>query len=420
MNNLKLSIIVPVYNAEKYIGQCIESITRQKTKDMEVILINDGSTDASGELCDKYADEYTDEFATQYAAQYADVYADNCAANYIDKYPDQHGQIRVIHQENKGVLESRKRGVEAAKGEYVTFVDSDDWIEEGLLREFIRAVETMDDIDLVVSGLTCDKGRISFQKSGSLPPGTYHVAEDRISERMLYNWTAGEMGLPGYACGKLFRRDLLAGVIRDVDQGIVHGEDYAWFFSFVPLARRIVVTDCFLYHYRMHEKSTSTSFNMESFTQLQALKNYFNKQVKKQRIGDKNQAGVNQLVWGGLMHALREVYGLSVGYIFPYELVKAGSKVVIYGAGVVGRCYYNCLKSGSYAEVAALVDKNWSGMTDTAYEVCPPDRILEVPYDVVIIAVEPEELYRSIRVELKELGVEDGKIIWKKPRILRT
>lgn len=408
MDNLKLSIIVPVYNAEKYIVRCIESIIQQKRKDMEVILINDGSTDASGELCDKYA------------AQYADEYAGNCADNYTDKYPAKHGQIRVIHQENKGVLESRKRGVEAAKGEYVTFVDSDDWIEEGLLREFIRAVETMDDIDLVVSGLTCDKGRFKFRKCGSLPPGTYHVAEERISERMLYNWTAGEMGLAGYACGKLFRRDLLAGVIRDVDQGIVHGEDYAWFFSFVPLARRIVVIDCFLYHYRMHEKSTSTSFNMESFTQLQALKNYFNKQVKKQRIGDKNQAGVNQLVWGGLMHALREVYGLSVGYIFPYELVKAGSKVVIYGAGVVGRCYYNCLKSGSYAEVAALVDKNWSGMTDTAYEVCPPDRILEVPYDVVIIAVEPEELYGNIRAELKELGVEDEKIIWKKPRIIRT
>ena len=320
MSNLKLSVIVPVYNAEKYIRQCVESIMRQKTKEMEVILINDGSTDVSGELCDKYVDEY----------------ADNCADKYTDQYSDQHGQIRVIHQENKGVLESRKRGVEVAEAEYVTFVDSDDWIEEGLLREFIQAAETMDDIDLVVSGLTCDKGRANFRKCGSLQPGTYHVTEDHIPERMLYDWTAGEMGIAGYACGKLFRRDMLAAVIKGVDQGIVHGEDYAWFFSYVPLARKIVVTDCFLYHYRMHEKSTSTSFDMESFTQLLTLKNYFDKQVKEQHIGDKNQAGVNQLIWGGLMHALREVYGLSVGYIFPYELVKAGSKVVIYGAGVVG------------------------------------------------------------------------------------
>lgn len=412
MNKLKLSIIVPVYNAETYIGQCIESIMWQKTEDMEIILIDDGSTDASGELCDRYVDRYTSGCIVRYDDEYVGQYA--------DEYTDQTGQIRVIHQENRGVLESRKRGVEAAKGEYVTFVDSDDWIGEGLLEEFIQTVETMDDIDLIVSGLTCDKGGLSFRKCGSLLPGIYHVTKDHILGRMLYDWTAGEMGLTGYACGKLFRRDLLADVIRGVNQGIVHGEDYAWFFSFVPLARKIVVTNCFLYHYRMHEKSTSTSFDVESFTQLLALKNYFDKQIKEQRIGDKNQVGVNQLVWGGLMHALREVYGLSVGYIFPYELVKAGSKVVIYGAGVVGRCYYNCLKSGSYAEVAALVDKNWSGMTDTAYEVCPPEHILEISYDVVIIAVEPEALYRNIRDELKELGVEDEKIIWKKPRILRT
>lgn len=396
MRDLQLSVVVPVYNAEKYIGQCIESIMRQTTEDMEVILIDDGSADTSGELCDRYAEQYAEKCGNQY------------------------GEIKVLHQENKGVLESRKRGVEAAKAEYVTFVDSDDWIEKGLLKELLYAVDESKDIDLVISGLTCDRGGFSFRKCGSLLPGTYHAAEDYIPERMLYDWREGEMGIAGYACGKLFRRSLLADVIRGVDQGIVHGEDYAWFYSFVPLARKMVVTDCFLYHYRMHGESTSTSFDVESFTQLLALKKYFDKQVKAQHISGKNQAGINQLIWGGLMHGIREVYGLSVGYIFPYELVKAGSKVVIYGAGVVGRCYYNCLKSGSYAEVAALVDKNWSGTADAAYEVYPPDHILEISYDVVIVAVEPEELYRNIRNELIKISVEDEKIIWRKPRILRT
>lgn len=391
MDRLKLSIIVPVYNTEKYVGKCIESIMQNSVKDMEVILIDDGSTDTSGELCDRYAAQY----------------ADRCV-------------LRVFHQENRGVLEARKIGVEAAKAEYVTFVDSDDWIEGRLLEELLRAAEGSEEIDLVISGLTCVKGGFRFRRGGSLSPGTYRVAEDCIAERMFYDWDTGEMGIAGYACGKLFRRSLLADVIKRVDKGIGHGEDYAWFFSYVPLARKIVVTGCFLYHYRMHAKSMSTSFGTESFTQLLALKNYFDKQVDKQRISNKNQAGLNQLVWGGLMHALREVYGLSVGYMFPYELVEAGSKVVIYGAGVVGRCYYNCLKSGTYAEVAALVDRNWADMADTAYNVCPPEYILEIPYDAVIVAAEPEELYRNIRDELKEIGVKDGKIIWRKPRILRT
>lgn len=388
MDKPKLSIIVPVYNAETYIVQCIESILQQNIESIEVLLIDDGSDDESGKLCDAYA--------------------------------DRHGQIRVIHQENRGLLASRKRGVELAEGEYVTLVDSDDWIEGPLFAELLHTAGKSREIDMVISGLTCEKGNLKFRKSGSISPGIYEVVKDSIPERMLYDWTTGEMGIAGYACGKLFRRKLLAEALSCVEEKLVHGEDFAWVFSYVPSAEKIAVIDCFYYHYRMHPDSMSASFDMESFRQLLTLKNHFSRQMQKGKINKENVPGVNQLVWGGLMHALREVYGLSVGYIFPYELVKVGSKVVIYGAGVVGRCYYNCLKSGSYAEVAALVDKNWSGMTDTAYEVCPPDRILEVPYDVVIIAVEPEELYRNIRAELKELGVEDEKIIWKKPRILRT
>lgn len=159
---------------------------------------------------------------------------------------------------------------------------------------------------------------------------------------------------------------------------------------------------------------------MESFHQLLTLKNYFNKWMKKQPVGGKSIAGVNQLVWGGIMHALREIYGLSVGYIFPYELVKQGSSIAIYGAGVVGKCYYNCLKSGDYASVAVLIDKKGSGMTDFGCEIFPPERLLEISYDVIIVAVESEELYQSIREELHVLGIEDHKMMWSKPRILRT
>lgn len=173
---------------------------------MEVILINDGSADESGKLCDIYAKKYL--------------------------------QVKVIHQKNKGVLESRKKGVELSEGKYVTFVDSDDWIEEGMLGEFIRIVETAERVDLVVSGLICDKGGNLFRKSGGIPPGTYDVETDHIFDRMLYDWKNGEMGIPGYACGKLFCRDLLSESIRSVDKGIVHGEDYAWFYSYVPLAKK--------------------------------------------------------------------------------------------------------------------------------------------------------------------------------------
>ena len=93
----KLSVIVPVFNTEKYLRECIESILNQTFTDFELILVDDGSTDKSGVICDEYAQ--------------------------LDD------RIRIIHQENAGVTRARKRGVEIALGEYITFVDSDDWID---------------------------------------------------------------------------------------------------------------------------------------------------------------------------------------------------------------------------------------------------------------------------------------------------
>lgn len=388
MHRPRISVIVPVYNAGVYLESCIDSILRQNIEFIEILLINDGSTDHSGQICDRYAKE--------------------------------NKQIRVMHQNNQGVFETRKTGVRLAKAGYVTFVDSDDWIDEHMLEEMVSRMEESEDIDLVVSGLNCEKEGICFKKSGSIPPGTYDVRRDLLLERMLYDWKTGEMGIPGYACGKIFRRDLLLEAITGVTGNLVHGEDYAWFYSYVPLTRRIVIEGKFYYHYRMREKSTSTSFSLSSFAQLMELKEYLegNLEVKYQ---DKiSHEGVNQLVWGGVMHGLREIYGLSVGYLFPYELIEPGSRVVIYGAGVVGQCYYNCLRSGRYGEVVAIADKNAVNIRNAGCSVVAPYDILKLSFDVVVVAVEPRELYEIIKTELEEIGINAEKIVWSKPRILCT
>ena len=96
---LKISVIVPVYNVEPYIRRCLDSLTVQTYQDLEIILVDDGSTDQSGEICDEYAE------------------SDN--------------RIRVIHQTNQGIVSARQAGIRCATGEYATNVDSDDWIEEG-------------------------------------------------------------------------------------------------------------------------------------------------------------------------------------------------------------------------------------------------------------------------------------------------
>lgn len=114
----KVTIIVPVYNVEKYLTCCIGSILSQSFKDFELLLIDDGSSDLSGEICD----------------------------DYVEK----DARIRVFHKENGGVSSARNLGLENAQGEWICFIDSDDWVEVDFLKELIQ----YDSFDLVVGGLT--------------------------------------------------------------------------------------------------------------------------------------------------------------------------------------------------------------------------------------------------------------------------
>ena len=113
----KVSIIVPVYKAEAYLHRCVDSILAQTFTDFELLLIDDGSPDRSGEICDEYAQKDS--------------------------------RIRVIHKENGGVSSARQRGLDEAVGEYTIHVDSDDWVEPNMLEELYKKAK-QDDADIVI------------------------------------------------------------------------------------------------------------------------------------------------------------------------------------------------------------------------------------------------------------------------------
>lgn len=128
--NPKISVIVPVYNVEKYLSQCIESILSQTFTDFELLLVDDGSTDNSGKICDEYARG--------------------------------NSRIRVFHKENGGVASARQLGVDKAKGVYSIHADSDDWVEPNMLeRMYLKIIETR--ADMVITDFFSDKDGISCQ-----------------------------------------------------------------------------------------------------------------------------------------------------------------------------------------------------------------------------------------------------------------
>ena len=120
---VSVSVIVPVYNVDKLLNKCLDSIAAQTYDDFEVILIDDGSEDLSGTICDEYASRY--------------------------------GYMHVYHQENRGVVSARNYGIRLAKGTYLSFIDADDWVEPDFLRRFIDNIEEYD-ADIVITGYSKD------------------------------------------------------------------------------------------------------------------------------------------------------------------------------------------------------------------------------------------------------------------------
>ena len=114
----KLSVIVPVYKVEKYIHQCLDSLLAQDYEDMEILLIDDGSPDRCGAICDDYA--------------------------------KRDARIRVIHQENQGLAEVRNIGIREAMGAYIGFVDSDDYVQPGMFSEMMDCIEKDNQVDIVI------------------------------------------------------------------------------------------------------------------------------------------------------------------------------------------------------------------------------------------------------------------------------
>ena len=200
-----VSIIVPVYNVEKKIERCIESICSQTLKDIEIILVNDGSTDNSGVLCDQYANR------------------DN--------------RIRVIHKLNEGLVSARQLGVKLAQGDYIGFVDSDDWIERNMFLA-LWSLAVGNDADIVIEGMIEDIEGDCIERRNELASGVYKSNEQRMYfyERMINCADYFCLGIQPYLWNKLFKRQLVLRHIPNIDKRIRVGEDAAATFPMMLMA----------------------------------------------------------------------------------------------------------------------------------------------------------------------------------------
>ena len=216
-----ISVIVPIYNVEKYVEKCILSLMNQTYSNLEIILVDDGSTDTSGIICDKYK---------------------------IKK------NVNVIHKMNGGLSDARNKGIAAAKGEYIGFVDGDDYVEKNMYEKLMTAI-LLDDTEIACCGMfresdtgeNCEEVRCVSKK-------TVYTDTKAINEILL------NRELDVSVCNKLFKSDIFDKIIFPVGKT---NEDASVIMQIIE-GNRVVHVGEALYHYIYRDGSITSNYNIDT------------------------------------------------------------------------------------------------------------------------------------------------------------
>lgn len=244
-----LSILVPVYNTAPFLKKCIDSIISQSFDDWELILVNDGSTDKSPQICEEYA--------------------------------RRHEKIYVIHKENGGLVSARKAGMKHARGVYVTYVDSDDWIEyDGYRKLFEIAVKTK--ADIIAAPLCMHRMGKTKILQNWMPMGLYSDKETLkdLKNNLMFKDTWGHFGVIPSLCGKWFRKDHVYKYQMNLRDEVIFGEDAAVSFPALWSADKIYLSSEAYYQYEVREGSITTAYSAYRYRRIYILLDYMDS-VKK-------------------------------------------------------------------------------------------------------------------------------------------
>lgn len=378
-----ISVVVPIYGVEEFIGQCIESLLSQTYKNIEVVLVNDGSRDRSGETCERYAS--------------------------LDR------RLRVVHKKNGGLVSARKAGVAVATGEYLGFVDGDDWVGNDFI-EFLHDSAASASANLVI----CGHIREFLGKHEVIPPRSPQGVYDRagVLEALLptaiYNGTFFQHGVSTYVWNKLFRREVASHFILDIDDDIVMGEDAALTYPYLASCDRVVVSGPASYFYRQRSNSIVKSVPdlNEEYFRLSALFRY----LKAKFSGFPYSQNVfDQLRYYFYAQALvRSGAVITAGggseHFIPFPKLVAGQRIVVYSSGSFGQHVVGAMRRLGKFQLVGWVDEDDLESRRTGLPVSPLDSITTFDCDLILIAAIDSGYSEALAERLKSMGVDRSKI----------
>lgn len=399
---MRFSIIIPVYNVEKYLEECLNSVISQSYDDYEIICINDASTDNS--------------------------------YNILKKYIETNKNIIVLNNEiNKGLSYSRNRGITEAKGEYIIFVDSDDYIVENALCE-LDAVLQNNSVDVLNFNYTVRKEGIWSNEREYLSDNVFKENLEIISG---YQWITDaeeNNALNVMVCNRVFNRLFLLENKIWFYEGILH-EDILFYLNVFFRAKRVMTTDKYIYIYRRRDGSISTQLNpqkLDSYVIIlsELLLLWKNNNLTKEmhlfmeRYSKSILSKIKMLIMyypeytklklgkpedQFLFQIIRETYGASLfdsGYLNKDEIekMKEYKKVIIYGAGKVAAEVISVLEKNNIKIFAVAVSNKQTNLDKIGnYKIFEINELIAYKTEALVIVGVINRNQKSIKKTLKEL-----------------
>lgn len=376
-----LSIIVPLYNNELFVRQCLESICNQSLQDIDIIVVDDGSTDKSGVIADEMA---------------------SCD-----------DRITVIHQQNKGLKGARYSGLINCKTEYATFVDSDDFILEN---SYQLAEEYMNKhIDMIFFEISryFDEHNIKREKH-IIRPGYYdrERIEREVYEKLIWDFDTSTRGIECSQCVRVTKTRYLIEGYEKLGVNVMYGEDMVMTY---PLYKRINNMQVVPYSYYMHRQYINESrpyivsdlFLTEAFSVYKSLIDEFcsdNYEVdfRKQ---------IDYLFFRFVQEKKRFYEGSDSEdrFMFPFDKTLPNKRIILYGAGDMGKIFYRQLTRIDYCKELLWVDKNAKWKNDN--RIKPIESIMSYLPDYVVIAIKDKNIVNEVRSELVAMGISEELVI---------
>ncbi len=383
-----ISIIIPVYDAVEYFGECLKCLANQISTSFEVIFVDDGSSDSSGHMCDSYCIE--------------------------------HSNAKVIHQNNMGPIVARYNGLKEAQYDYILFIDADDFFDPTMVATYLQYINQYEP-DILISGYNAWYADGRFEKPGfDMPEGLYsrEKIDEVIVPRLIWNFDTNSLGTQPALWLKVFKKELVVEMFKKLLNANFHfGEDRVISWLSLLTCKNMFYIQQRLYSWRIYKYIPSYVQDELYFSKVLLMYDILLSNIET--IGYKEQL-LKQLCFMytdavSLKKALSYREDIkkmnNTIYLFPYDKIKKGSRIVIYGGGKVGKSYVSQLRKIEYCNILSWVDKNWSILHAENKEIEPVSAINSLKFDYVVIAIKNKKIVEQVFETLQNTGVTKEKIV---------